>query len=824
MIDIGRIAQAALAQASTLLPNWLADGRWDGVEWRCGDLSGAKGSSFACNSKTGRWSDFASGESGGDLVSLYAAIHRLRQGEAAREVAEQIGMDTGDATSSRRPPVPPGTPKTASSHEDAGPAVVGDSKARTDWTPVLPVPDDAGEPPRAHIKRGRPELRWDYCDADGRLLGCVYRFRTSDGGKEVLPVTYCQHPSGAREWRWVSFREPRPLYRPVDRHGHLRPWRDDATVLVVEGEKCADVACAELPIYDVLSWPGGGKAVTRSDWPQIAGRDVIVWPDCDAKRDSDGVLLPAEKQPGVAAMLRLAEVLRGLGCTVRTVAIPAPGSVADGWDVADAVAEGLTGDALAQWVAERVGPRVEKQATGPEMRAAAPGGGGESPSGAAASGSVPPGSPPPRTPPPAGPATGGDWRAALVKTGRGVLVDCRENVMLCLTHCPGLAGLVRHNEFSGRTERVRVTPWGAPPGDWTQDDDRELGLWLAQAMGLVLKSESALTAGVEMAAKRCSYHPVRDYLRTTPWDGVDRLDHWLAECLDVPDSAYVRCAGRYFLLQMVARVEQPGCHGDYMLVFEGKQGRGKSSALRVLGGPWFSDARFNLSDRDSPMHLEGVWLYEFAELDALSRAEVTEIKAFVSRRIDRYRPPYGTRLVMRPRQTVLAGSTNQDHYLRDSTGNRRFWPVKVGPNRDLVKLAEWRDQLLAEALHRVQAGERWYPSPAEEAELFAPAQEERVVHDAWHDVLVTRLLRADEIGMSTYTVAELLKLLGVSSDKIDGAGAMVRRVHNIMQALGWAYERRRLADGSRPHVYIRAPIAHADATPASPETSDEVPL
>ena len=87
MIDIGRIAAAALAQASTLLPNWLADGRWDGVEWRCGDLTGGKGSSFACNSKTGRWSDFASGEAGGDLVSLYAAIHRLRQGEAAREVA-----------------------------------------------------------------------------------------------------------------------------------------------------------------------------------------------------------------------------------------------------------------------------------------------------------------------------------------------------------------------------------------------------------------------------------------------------------------------------------------------------------------------------------------------------------------------------------------------------------------------------------------------------------------------------------------------------------------------------------------------------------------
>lgn len=148
------------------------------------------------------------------------------------------------------------------------------------WVPILPVPDDAGEPPRAHIKRGFPEHVWCYRDQDGKALGYVYRFKTSTGGKETLPLVYARNDkTGAREWRWMAFPEPRPLYG-LDRLAA----KPNATVLLVEGEKCADAGDVALPEFAVVSWPGGCQAVKKADWTPLAGRKVIAWPDADAKR------------------------------------------------------------------------------------------------------------------------------------------------------------------------------------------------------------------------------------------------------------------------------------------------------------------------------------------------------------------------------------------------------------------------------------------------------------------------------------------------------------------------------------------------------------
>ena len=148
------------------------------------------------------------------------------------------------------------------------------------WTPILPVPVQAGEPPRAHIKRGLPERIWCYRTADGRPLGYVYRFKTSTGGKETLPLVFARHAdTGVEEWRWMAFPEPRPLYG-LDRLAA----KPDAVVLLVEGEKCADAAAELLPEFAVVSWPGGAKAVKKADWSALAGRKVVAWPDADAKR------------------------------------------------------------------------------------------------------------------------------------------------------------------------------------------------------------------------------------------------------------------------------------------------------------------------------------------------------------------------------------------------------------------------------------------------------------------------------------------------------------------------------------------------------------
>lgn len=148
------------------------------------------------------------------------------------------------------------------------------------WVPILPVPGQAGEPSRAHIKRGVPERTWCYRDAAGNTLGYVCRFKNSTGGKEILPLVYARHDkTGATEWRWMAFPEPRPLYG-LDRLAAM----PDAVVLLVEGEGCADAAADRLPEYAVVTWPGGGKAVKKADWRPLAGRKVIAWPDADAKR------------------------------------------------------------------------------------------------------------------------------------------------------------------------------------------------------------------------------------------------------------------------------------------------------------------------------------------------------------------------------------------------------------------------------------------------------------------------------------------------------------------------------------------------------------
>jgi putative DNA primase/helicase len=780
VLDIQRIAQAALSQARTLLPAWLPGGKWDGQEWRCGDLSGAPGKSFGCNAKSGRWSDFASGESGGDLVSLYAAIHGVGQGEAARAVAGEVGVETdsvvgGSHGQQQRPKEGRHGRPTAGAVESRR----GGEERKTEWRPVVPVPDDAAPLPLAHPVRGAYQSIWRYHDRQCNLLGAVCRFTTSDGGKEILPLVWCEHPKKRPEWRWLQWDEPRPLYLP-------KVWPDGDTqrpVLVVEGEKCALAATEVLfPWCHVVSWPGGGKAVHKADWSWIAGRRVILWPDADAKRDkSTGELLPPERQPGIATMRKLAGILAVHGCKVRVVDIPAPGEKPDGWDVYDAIEEGGDFDSIKAWILDRLiePPAASSSASPPE---------------------------PPRAPPPPGgsdypPDSGANWDHVLI-TGRSGPIDCRENVLLVLSHHPVWKDAIGFNAFASRTESRRRTPWGTGPGEWTTRDDRELGLWLAQGCDLLIKSEANLSAGVEMYAERNTFHPVLAYLDSLEWDGTDRLSFWLTDCLGVSDTTYSRLAGAMFLRSMVARVWKPGAQVDHMLVLEGGQGAGKSSAFRVLGGEWFSDTQFRLGDKDALLQLEDVWLYEVSELDAFSKADVTAVKQFLTTLNDKFRGVYERRSRRRPRQVVMGGSTNQDRYLRDSTGNRRFWPVTVGTIRlDLLRAV--RDQLFAQAYAEIKAGERWWPTREEERAYFIPAQDSRVIVDPWSDELQKRLAEAKYGDRVAFTTSELLAVLGVASDKIDGGGQMARRIQQIMHALGWTMGRQRRPDGTRPRVYIR---------------------
>jgi len=245
--------------------------------------------------------------------------------------------------------------------------------------------------------------------------------------------------------------------------------------------------------------------------------------------------------------------------------------------------------------------------------------------------------------------------------------------------------------------------------------------------------------------------------------------------------------GKRWLISAVARIYKPGCKVDHSLILEGPQGVFKSTGLRFLFTPWFTDALSEIGSKDSALELRGVWLIELAELDMLARAEVSKIKAYMSRMIDRFRPPYGRVPVSYPRECVFAGTVNNSTYLRDETGGRRFWPVKCGPI-DLKGLERDRDQLWVEARDAYHSGARWWLEGKEVIQAATAEQEERYDSDAWHDLMLEWL-----IGKDTVTITEVLtECLRKARDHWTQTDQ--NRVSRTLRALKW--ERFRLPRSS----------------------------
>ena len=718
MIDFSAIASAALGLAESLLAEWLPSGKRDGHEWKSVNPTRADRSagSFSVSLTTGAWGDFATDDRGGDLVSLYAYLFTAGdQGLAARELGERLGVYVPPASGAAKrerqstPPAPPPAPESEKPSK------------RTLWVPVTPVPADAEHPPKAHVVRGAPQAQWCYRDASGQVLGYIYRFVTSDGGKEVLPLSWCRHEvTGKGAWRWISFATPRPLYG-LDRLAD----RPESTVLVTEGEKCSDAAASELPDLVSVSWPGGSKAVDKADWLPLAGRKVVLWPDCDAQTHKHTQeLLPEWSQPGWMAANKIAGILTTLGCKVWTVRIPAPGDRNGGWDVADAIAEGLTGEALASWVRERLEPYEPPGEPAPgksAARKAGAGGGDEAGCDAADDAEQAP----------------RNWQRTLLYTQKGELATCLSNVHDILLNSPEWQGVLGFDEFAARTNKRLPAPYfGGEPGEWTAADDSRTAMWLTRKFRFA--PPTALVAeAVETLALAYTYHPVRLWLRGLPkWDGIDRLESWLMDYVGVRDSAYARLVGKLFFVGMIARVMRPGVKFDYCLVLEGAQGKRKSTVASTLGGEWFGDTDLDLQNKDAMSALRGKLIYEFPEMGSVTRVESSKQKSFLSRQFDEFRPVYGRREIKLSRQCVFVGTTNEWEWNKDPTGGRRFWPVEVG-EINIEALSAMREQLFAEALSRFDACEKFWPDAEEQRTLFDPEQLAREqpesLIDALHD-------------------------------------------------------------------------------------------
>jgi predicted P-loop ATPase len=357
--------------------------------------------------------------------------------------------------------------------------------------------------------------------------------------------------------------------------------------------------------------------------------------------------------------------------------------------------------------------------------------------------------------------------------------------MLALRNDDAVKGMLAYDQmFCGEVliKNIGQTVNLATPKPVQDVDVTALQEWF-QLNAFPIIGTDTVHKAVDLRAHEHCFHPLRDHLDALQWDGRPRVDGWLHEYLGVARTEYTKAIGRMFLVAAVARLFRPGCQVDYMPILEGPQGELKSSVCRILGGDWFSDQLPDLATagKDVSQHLRGKWIIEVNEMDAMSRAEITQLKAFLTRTTERYRPSYGRKEAVEPRQCVFIGTTNKTIYLRDDTGNRRYWPVKTAAI-DIDALKQDRDLLFAEALHLFRDGARWWPDKTFEATHIAPEQDARFEADSWEDPIVSYL---DQLVAPKVLVSQVAKqALGFLSDARIGT-ADTRRITAILQRAGW---------------------------------------
>jgi predicted P-loop ATPase len=381
-----------------------------------------------------------------------------------------------------------------------------------------------------------------------------------------------------------------------------------------------------------------------------------------------------------------------------------------------------------------------------------------------------------------------DWMDRCIVDDKGRIVANLANAMVVLRSAPEFSGLLKYDEMLAAPLLCGPTPVFGQAPDATGEDWRERPVsdtdvsamqeWM-QLAGLPRIGKDTAHQAVDLAAQEKAFHPVRDYLNSLEWDGKDRLSIWLPYYLGVEASPYSKAIGEMFLISMVARIFDPGCKADYMMILEGPQGARKSTVCAILGGKWFSDNLPDVSSgKDVYQHLAGKWLIEIGEMSAMSKADSTALKAFITRSVERYRPSYGRKEVIQPRQCIFIGTTNQAAYLRDETGGRRFWPVKV-TSIDTESLQQDRDQIFAQAVSAYRKGATWWPDGDFEREHIAPEQEARFEADAWEQIIRTHLENIPKT-----TIGDIAREgLHIETPRIGTADQ--RRIGAILERLDW---------------------------------------
>lgn len=619
------------------------------------------------------------------------------------------------------------------------PLAVVDYHERKPNGEYYPAPLDAAPPDSPKSETGR----WKYTTQDGRVWMWVIRWTQEDGEKSYLPKKW-DHGS------WVNGQPARRIpYNLADVVKYpTRP------VLVVEGEKASDSGQRLVgERYVVTTWAGGSKSVSKTDWSSLDGRRVLILPDND--------------EPGVKAANDLAKLLTGKAAQVKVIDVAGGGELKEGWDLADAEKDGWDWTVFYQWA-------VPLAKVYSEVVEAPP-------------------APPKRDPekaattqlPPEEVEKMQRWVDLGIRVSKTGSPTVNEETVVAV--CQTTKTWTGKVWFDGFFNSILMCDENGNHREWGQKDTSGMLYYLQHNLSLSAMTEATVVKGVLMYAHMHDRNELVDWVEGLKWDGVERCSDFLVDVFECDRNEYTTAASRNFWVSMIARVKRPGCQVDNMLIVEGDQGIRKTTALRAIGGKWFAEISETVGTADFLQTLHGKLLVELGELSAFSKAESAHIKSMLTRTYDRFRPPYARAPSDFPRQCIFVGTTNKKRYLRDNTGNRRFWPIEArAVNVDYI--VQQRDQLFAEALSRFSRGEKWYEMPTE---LTNAAQEGRREVDAWEEVMSNYLINKTETTM-VEIASEALKM---ETSRMDSMA--MRRICEILQLFGWKSENMR---GSRKYV------------------------
>lgn len=571
-----------------------------------------------------------------------------------------------------------------------------------------------------------------------------------------------RHQDAAGHWIYKAGNGPAVLYRLPELQAAIA---QGELIFVVEGEKDAD-RLASLGLVATCNIEGAAKPDQRPKWKaeytaQLAGAARVV-------------LIQDNDDNGRAHMRHVAQQLRG---KVKVQWLELPDLPAKG-DVSDWLDAGHTLDELHSLVETATAPPPDRASESPEKSAPA------------------------------------------ARKSFGGLVDV-------LSHEPW-QGVIGYNSFRQSIEKRTATPYGGKSGPWSDPDTAETMLWFEKQHDLEFEA-GTVDRAVMTVAHRNTFNPAQDRLRALAkaWDKVSRLETWLPKYLNAKESdanrEYLAEIGPAFLKGVVARVLFPGCKRDDMIVIRGDQGWRKSTAAAAISDCIHPEAFTDSVDlnnlAEAKIQIRGVIIAELSELAGMQRGEVEIIKAFVATRSDHFREKFGKYASDFPRTVSFIGTTNDPNYLKDPTGNRRWWPVTLAGQIDIDRLQAILPQLIGEAAHRVQAGEIWYvvaEKALEQAEVIRAAHFDE---DPWTDD-VLRIAEGLDTGLAamegTLTSAAILD--GLAIPKLHQTPGAQRRVAGILKHAGYIEACKRVGKHSSSKRYWKKiPLCTRDVVhPAHP--------